>query len=194
MSHERRVFELHRARQQVDARSVLRERPLEQREVEPRDVLRDVGQRVLGDRVEVDVGVAQASGRGRAPRPSCWGSSASSHPRLTARLVEPTPPVEPLTVITRQAPPAARSPKRVRAITLQGVGQVVRRTGWVRNSFAPARMVRRIRLPSVELLATSRAVSGLALDSSSTRAIASSGSLVQRDERRRPGSSARARP
>ena len=54
------VFQLHRPRQQVQARGVLRQRPLQQREVEPRDVLGDVDQRVVGNRVEEHVGVAQA--------------------------------------------------------------------------------------------------------------------------------------
>ena len=54
------VFQLHRPRQQVQARGVLGQRALEQREVEPRDVLGDVDQRVVGNRVEEHVGVAQA--------------------------------------------------------------------------------------------------------------------------------------
>ena len=54
------VFHLHRPRQQVQARGVLGQRSLEQREVEPRDVLGHVDQRVVGNRVEEHVGVAQA--------------------------------------------------------------------------------------------------------------------------------------
>ena len=57
---QRHVFQLHRPRQQVQARGVLGQRSLEQREVEPRDVLGDVDQRVVGNRVEEHVGVAQA--------------------------------------------------------------------------------------------------------------------------------------
>ena len=97
-----RVFQLHGPRQQVQAGVVLRERALEQREVEPGDVLGDVGERVVGNRVEEDVGVAQAQveveqddgvffvrrrARSRGSRP---GSCV------------PTPPVAPVTAITVQ--------------------------------------------------------------------------------------------
>ena len=57
---QRHVFQLHRPRQQVQPRRMLGQRPLEQREVEPRDVLRHVDQRVVGNRVQKDVGVSQA--------------------------------------------------------------------------------------------------------------------------------------
>ena len=62
---QRGVLQLHGPRQQVQARGVLGERPLEQREVEPRDVLGDIDQRVVGNRVEEHVGVAEATGRDR---------------------------------------------------------------------------------------------------------------------------------
>ena len=83
------VFQLHRPRQQVQARVVLGERPLEQRQVEPADVLRDVGERVFGNRVEEHVGVAQAQveveqhdrvGRDRRP-----ASSPGSRPGSSCR-------------------------------------------------------------------------------------------------------------
>ena len=54
------VFQLHGARQQIQAGVVLGERALEQREVEAVDVLGDVGKRVFGNCVEEDVGVAEA--------------------------------------------------------------------------------------------------------------------------------------
>ena len=54
------VLELHGPREEEQPRSVLGERALEQREVEPRDVLHHVEQRVVGNRVQKDVGVSQA--------------------------------------------------------------------------------------------------------------------------------------
>ena len=53
------VFHLHRVRQQRQAALVLAQRAAQERHVEPIDVHGDVGQRVIGDQVEGDVGVAQ---------------------------------------------------------------------------------------------------------------------------------------
>ena len=53
------VVELHRARQQKQAAIVPRQRSLEQRIVEPRDVLGHVLNRVIGNDVEPDVGIAE---------------------------------------------------------------------------------------------------------------------------------------
>ena len=50
-------------------------------------------------------------------------------------------------------------------------------SGWVRNSFAPARIVRRIKLPSVEVLVTRIAQSGADLASDATSSSALSGLL-----------------
>src|SRR5262245_29505180 len=55
----RGVLKLYGARQQVQARGVLRQRPFEQCEVESREVLRDINERVVGNTIEAHVGVAQ---------------------------------------------------------------------------------------------------------------------------------------
>ncbi len=88
------VFELDRPRQQEQAGGVLGERSLEEREVEPRDVLCHVYQRVVGDRVEKDVGVAETQVE-VYERDGVLRVAASVQPRLTAMLVVPTPPVAP---------------------------------------------------------------------------------------------------
>ncbi len=54
------VFQLHGPRQQVNPRGMLRQRSLQQAEVQAGDVLGHVDQRVVGNGVEEDVGVAQA--------------------------------------------------------------------------------------------------------------------------------------
>ncbi len=56
----RAVFQPHRPRQQVDAGGMLRQRPLQEAEVQAGDVLGHVDQRVVGDGVQEHVGVAQA--------------------------------------------------------------------------------------------------------------------------------------
>ena len=55
----KRVLQFHRPRQQVQPAGVLRQRTLEQLDVQAADVLNHVGQRVIGDRIEEHVGVAQ---------------------------------------------------------------------------------------------------------------------------------------
>ena len=82
-------------------------------------------------------------------------------PRLTARLVVPTPPMAPATAMIwlprgRVSPEAnRRSLIRPNAASKSSI-----RTGWVRNSFAPARIARKINCPSFEELTTSTAQSG----------------------------------
>ena len=82
-------------------------------------------------------------------------SAARAQPRFTARLVVPTPPVAPATAITVQ--PCGLPgllPSRCRATRCNAAATSSALSGWVRNSLAPARIARRIRLPSVELLVT----------------------------------------
>ena len=53
------VFHLHRMRQQRQAACMLAQRAAQERHVEAIDVHGDVGQRVVGNQVERDVGIAQ---------------------------------------------------------------------------------------------------------------------------------------
>ena len=131
---QRHVFQLHRPRQQVQPRGVFGQRPLQQREVEPRDVLRHVDQRVVGNRVEKHVGVAQAQVEVDQGHASCVGSAARTQPRLTARLVVPTPPVAPATAIT-VLPRSSVSPrpKRWSPIRSSAATRSSIRTGWVQE-------------------------------------------------------------
>ena len=74
---------------------VLAQRAAQELHVEPVDVQGDVGQGVIGNQVEGDVGVAQGEveiDQGDVVVRVSW---ASVQPRLTARLVQPTPPLEP---------------------------------------------------------------------------------------------------
>ena len=108
------VFQLHGPRQQVQTGIVLGERTLEQRKIEPVDVLSDVGKRVFGNRVEEHVGVAQAQVEIEEDDGVGFGFAASEQPRFTARLVVPTPPVAPVTAMIEQPrPESAGSCRRV---------------------------------------------------------------------------------
>ena len=104
---------------------------------------------------------ASPSDRSRSTRATELASlAARTQPRLTARLVDPTPPVAPRrrSSDTRaiRLPSATRcAPIRSRASTNSSMP-----TGWVRNSLAPARMALRINCPSVLLLTTRMLHSG----------------------------------
>ena len=172
------VFQLHRPRQQVQARVVLRERALEQRQVEPADVLGDVGERVFGNRVEKHVGVAQAQvevqqhdgiGSDRPPASSPGSRPGSSCRRRPWRRSRRSP------CSRGRSRPCCRCVAATRAAARRpGLPAL---SGWVRNSFAPARIVRRIKLPSVELLVTRIAQSGADLASDAISSSALSGLL-----------------
>ena len=89
----------------------------------------------------------------------------------------PTPPMAPATAITwlprgRFSPrPKRRSPIRPRAARRSSI-----RTGWVRNSLAPARSACKIKLPSFDELTTSTAQSGEATARRATSSSAFCGS------------------
>ena len=106
------------------------------------------------------------------------GSLATTQPRFTATLVVPTPPVAPATAITMlprdfvSPRPKRRSRIRSRAPTKSSM-----RTGFGRNSLAPARIARRISDPSLDPLTTSTLQFGDVWLSCSTSCNARSGSL-----------------
>ena len=53
------ILKLHGSRQQIKSRRVLGQRPFQEREVESRNVLGNVDQRVIGNRVEQNICVAE---------------------------------------------------------------------------------------------------------------------------------------
>ena len=128
-------------RQQIEPRRVLGHRPLEQLEVEPRDILDDIDHRVVGDGVQKHVGVTQRQvevdqghgvgfvGRqdaaqvdGQAGRPHAAGGAGHGQHLAAARL--------------------ARRPCRragCRSAPVRSTSSSMP-TGCVRNSLAPARI------------------------------------------------------
>src|SRR5687768_13435989 len=57
--NERSVLQLNRSRQQIESRGMAGQRSFEQGEVEPRDVLCNIHERVIGDCVQENISISQ---------------------------------------------------------------------------------------------------------------------------------------
>jgi len=135
---QRDVFQLHGPRQQVQAGGMLRQRAFQQGEIEPRNVLGHVHQRIVGNRVEKHVGVAQAEieidqGHG------VFRILSEDATEVDGQTGRAHPPMAPATAITRlprrrlsPPRPKRRSPIRPNAASRSSIF-----SGWVRNSLAP---------------------------------------------------------
>ena len=139
---------------------MFRQRAFQQREVQPRDVLGHVDQRVVGDRVEEHVGVAQAEVEIHQDDGvlRILGEDAAEIDRQAGRAHAADGAGHGDHLAAAGAVLAVS--EAAFADPSQGRQRSSIRTGWVRNSLAPARSAWRIKPPSFDELTTSTAQSG----------------------------------